>query len=47
MGTGSGKPIKVRDRSAIRKREPAHYATLIEADEPGTYPLIWSRRNGD
>ena len=23
------------------------YATLIEADEPSTYSLIWSRRNGD
>ena len=23
------------------------YATLIESDEPGTYSLIWSRRNGD
>jgi uncharacterized protein (DUF736 family) len=23
------------------------YATLIESDEPGTYSLIWSRRQGD
>jgi uncharacterized protein (DUF736 family) len=23
------------------------YATLIEAEDPGTYSLIWSRRNGD
>ncbi len=23
------------------------YATLVETDEPGTYSLIWSRRNGD
>ena len=23
------------------------YATLVEADEPGTFNLIWSRRNGD
>ena len=23
------------------------YATLVEADEPNTFNLIWSRRNGD
>ena len=23
------------------------YATLVEADEPGAFNLIWSRRNGD
>ncbi len=23
------------------------YATLVEAEEAGTYSLIWSRRNGD
>lgn len=23
------------------------YATLVEAEEPGSYSLIWSRRNGD
>jgi uncharacterized protein (DUF736 family) len=23
------------------------YATLVEADEPDTFSLIWSRRNGD
>lgn len=23
------------------------YATLIEAEEPNTFNLIWSRRNGD
>jgi uncharacterized protein (DUF736 family) len=23
------------------------YATLVEGEEPGSYNLIWSRRNGD
>lgn len=23
------------------------YATLVEADEPDTFSLTWSRRNGD
>ena len=36
-------PVKLDDPSF-----PAPiYATLIEADEPNTFNLIWSRRNGD
>ena len=40
-----------RDYLSVKLDDPSFpapiYATLIEAEEPGAYALIWSRRNGD
>ncbi len=40
-----------RDYLSVKLDDPSFpapiYATLVEAEEPGSYALIWSRRNGD
>ncbi len=40
-----------RDYLLVKLDDPSFpapiYATLVEAEEPGSYALIWSRRNGD
>ena len=40
-----------RDYLSVKLDDPSFpspiYATLVEAEETGSYSLIWSRRNGD
>jgi len=40
-----------RDYLSVKLDDPSFpapiYATLVEADEPGSHVLIWSRRSGD
>ena len=40
-----------RDYLSVKLDDPSFpapiYATLVEAEEPGSHSLIWSRRNGD
>ena len=40
-----------RDYLSVKLDDPSFpapiYATLVEAEETGTYTLIWSRRSGD
>lgn len=40
-----------RDYLSIKLDDPSFpapiYATLVEAEEPGSFSLIWSRRSGD
>jgi uncharacterized protein (DUF736 family) len=52
LGAGWRKTsVEGRDYLSVKLDDPSFpapiYATLIEADEPGSHILIWSRRSGD
>ena len=55
--TGAVKTLSINAKTTLKPADKAHdrapdlhatfYSTLVENEEPGSFSLIWSRRNGD